>query len=146
MIHLYTGGILIIFLLLAAVSPQKAEGPIPGQSITVNIHKLLHNTEVYDSHSMHINTLSSFFSSQLAICNINSYQILTRCVCETQCPQSWPIPMKAKITRTNILIPVERFCHKKWQCAIWKLVSYPKEVMTNVIFLKNWSNANVKRL
>ena len=38
--------------------------------------------------------------------------ILTRCVYETQCPRQWPIPTKADITRTHILIPVERSCHK----------------------------------
>ena len=37
-----------------------------------------------------------------------------------KCPQQWPIPKMAKITRTYILIPVERSCHKKWPCAIWK--------------------------
>ena len=32
-------------------------------------------------------------------------------------------------------------------CNMEALVSYPKEVMTNVnFFLKNWSNAKVKRL
>ena len=31
-------------------------------------------------------------------------------------------------------------------CNMEALVSYPKEVMTNVIFFKNWSNAKVKRL
>ena len=36
-----------------------------------------------------------------------------------------PIPKMAKVTRTNILIPVERSYHKKWLCTIWyPLVSY----------------------
>ena len=36
-------------------------------------------------------------------------------------------------TRTNILIPVERYCHKKWPCAIWK-----HSLITNVIFSKRF--------
>ena len=31
-------------------------------------------------------------------------------------------------------------------CNMEALVSYPKEVMTNVNFFKNWSNAKVKKL
>ena len=31
-------------------------------------------------------------------------------------------------------------------CKMEALVSYPKEVMTNVFFFLNWSNDNIKRL
>ena len=44
--------------------------------------------------------------------------ILTRCVFETQCPHNGQFQRRP---RSNILIPVERSCHKKWLCAIWKL-------------------------
>ena len=46
-----------------------------------------------------------------------------------KCARLWPIPKKAKITKSERQIS----CHQKWTCAIWKL------------FSKNWSNVKVKR-
>lgn len=42
----------------------------------------------------------------------------TRCVCETKVAQIMAISKDKKVTRTNILIPVGRSCHKKCSCAI----------------------------
>ena len=61
-------------------------------------------------------------------------------------PSIMAIPTKAKITRTNILIPVDESCHKKWLCAIWNLEYLIfKKLWPMSIFL-NWSNVKVKRL
>ena len=85
----------------------------------------------------------------------------TRCFCETQ----RPIPKIARVTRTNILIPEERSCHKikvreskhidnqgkvlsleiqMWNTCIKALALTVPNLLTRLKFSKNRSNSKVK--
>ena len=41
---------------------------------------------------------------------------------QLKCPRKWQIPKVANGTRTNILIPVGRSCHKKCSCNMKALI------------------------
>ena len=99
------------------------------------------------SQAQHFNKI---LFTQKALTRLSKKKRKTRYVCETQCPRQWPIPTKANITRTNILIPVVLTIlpQEITMCSMEALVSYFKEGMTNVNFIlvDPWSNVKVKSL